>query len=64
MDILLRRVARFLFDEDGPTAVEYAFLLLLILLACLTTVVAIGQLTAASYEDSRDSIESAIEAGA
>ena len=63
MSCLPRKVVRFLLDEDGPTAVEYAVLLLLILLACFTTIVAIGQLTATSYDDSYHSIEKAIETG-
>ena len=62
MNALSRKAVRFLLDEEGPTAVEYGFLLLLILLACFTTIVAIGQLTATSYDDSYNSIEEAIEA--
>jgi len=63
MSGLSGKVVRFLLGEAGPTAVEYAFLLLLILLACFTTIVAIGQLTATSYDDSQKSIETAIESG-
>ncbi len=35
-------VKRFLASEDGPTAVEYAVMLALILVACITAVTALG----------------------
>lgn len=36
-------VKRFLTSEDGPTAVEYAVMLALILVACITIVTTLGQ---------------------
>jgi pilus assembly protein Flp/PilA len=33
---------RFLHEEDGPTAVEYAVMLALILVGCITIVTSIG----------------------
>jgi pilus assembly protein Flp/PilA len=36
-------VKRFLVSEDGPTAVEYAVMLALILVACITIVTTLGQ---------------------
>ncbi len=38
----LVRVQRFLTSEDGPTAVEYAVMLALILVACITVVTSLG----------------------
>jgi pilus assembly protein Flp/PilA len=35
-------VTRFLQSEDGPTAVEYAVMLALIVVVCLTAIQAIG----------------------
>jgi pilus assembly protein Flp/PilA len=35
-------VVRFLKSEDGPTAVEYAVMLALIVVVCLTAIQAIG----------------------
>jgi pilus assembly protein Flp/PilA len=35
-------VKRFLTSEDGPTAVEYAVMLALIIVVCLTAVKAVG----------------------
>lgn len=42
----MNKVIRFLLAEEGPTAVEYAVVLLLILLACLTAITIVGQSTA------------------
>ncbi len=39
---LLRKVARFIGAEDGPTAVEYAVMLALIVVVCLAAVHTIG----------------------
>ncbi len=35
-------VKRFLVSEDGPTAVEYAVMLALIVIVCLTAIRAVG----------------------
>ena len=42
MKTLLSRVARFVVSEDGPTAVEYAVMLALIVVVCLSAIQAIG----------------------
>ncbi len=42
MKNLAKKVQRFLVSEDGPTAVEYAVMLALIVIVCLTTIRAIG----------------------
>ncbi len=42
MKLLAKRVHRFLVSEDGPTAVEYAVMLALIVIVCLTAISAIG----------------------
>jgi pilus assembly protein Flp/PilA len=36
------KISRFLSSEDGPTAVEYAVMLSLIVVVCLTAIQAIG----------------------
>ena len=38
----LHNVSRFLRSEDGPTAVEYAVMLALIVIVCLTAIQSIG----------------------
>ncbi len=42
-------VRRFLEDEGGPTAVEYAVMLGLILVACIAIVTSLGNTTSAPY---------------
>ena len=42
MTHFLRPVRNFLVSEDGPTAVEYAVMLALIIVVCLTAIQAIG----------------------
>jgi len=42
MKTLAQQVRRFLVSEDGPTAVEYAVMLALIVIVCLTAIQAIG----------------------
>jgi len=43
MKNLAKKVQRFLVSEDGPTAVEYAVMLALIVIVCLTAIRSIGQ---------------------
>ena len=42
MKNLALKVQRFLVSEDGPTAVEYAVMLALIVIVCLTAIRSIG----------------------
>jgi pilus assembly protein Flp/PilA len=42
MSQILHGVKRFLVSEDGPTAVEYAVMLALIIVVCLTAIQAVG----------------------
>ena len=42
MNGMISKVQRFLVSEDGPTAVEYAVMLALILVACITVVKSLG----------------------
>ena len=42
MNSLALKMQRFLVSEDGPTAVEYAVMLALIIIVCLTAIQAIG----------------------
>jgi len=42
MHVFMSRVNRFLRSEDGPTAVEYAVMLALILVVCITIVSSLG----------------------
>jgi len=62
MHALSRKAVRFLLDESGPTTVEYAMMLLLVFLAVLTVITALGQTTADSFRDSNHSVEGAFDA--
>jgi pilus assembly protein Flp/PilA len=42
MKVFAQKVQRFLVSEDGPTAVEYAVMLALIVVVCLTAIQSIG----------------------
>ncbi len=42
MKSLAKKMQRFLTSEDGPTAVEYAVMLALIVIVCLTAIGSIG----------------------
>ena len=43
MKSLLKQVRTFVVAEDGPTTVEYAVMLALIVIVCLAAITAIGQ---------------------
>ena len=45
------RVRNFLKSEDGPTAVEYAVMLALIVVVCITAVQAIGTNATAKFDE-------------
>jgi len=53
-------IARFLLRDDGPTAIEYAFMLMLIIVVCLTAVALFGDATARTFRDSNEQIENAV----
>lgn len=46
MNQLTKTIVRFLTDDDGTTAVAYAAIFLVMVLAALTAITAIGQATA------------------
>ena len=51
MKSLTQKVQRFLVSEDGPTAVEYAVMLALIVIVCLTAIRSIGQQASGTFQD-------------
>ena len=56
MKNLLDNVKNFLASEDGPTAVEYAVMLSLIVIVCLTAIRAIGTNANTKFEEVRDAL--------
>lgn len=51
-------IVNFLKEEDGPTAVEYAVMLALIVVVCLGTIGAIGTQADAKFKEVGDKIGS------
>ena len=58
--LTMKRLLRFLRKEDGPTAVEYAVMLALVIIVCMAGVQALTRETAASYNRSSDAINTAL----
>lgn len=56
MQHLLQSIRRFLREEDGPTAVEYAAAMMLIFLAVILTVQTLGQAVSSSFNSSANSL--------
>ncbi len=58
MRSLANRVRRFLVSEDGPTAVEYAVMLALIIIVCLTAITQLGQAVNTTFTNVKDQMPS------
>lgn len=56
MKSLASKVHRFLVSEDGPTAVEYAVMLALIVIVCLTAIQAIGLRASDTFQNVADTL--------
>ena len=56
MKLLAKRVHRFLVSEDGPTAVEYAVMLALIVIVCLTAITAVGTNASTTFNNVANSL--------
>jgi pilus assembly protein Flp/PilA len=50
MKCFLTQVAEFLKREDGPTAVEYAVMLSLIIVVCLAAISVLGQKASGTFD--------------
>lgn len=57
MKSLALKVQRFLVTEDGPTAVEYAVMLALIVIVCLTAIQAIGTNASTTFQNVADQLQ-------
>ena len=56
MKSLLKKARHFLAAEDGPTAVEYAVMLSLIVVVCLTAITSIGTKASSVFSKVANSI--------
>jgi pilus assembly protein Flp/PilA len=59
MNSLKNSVLRFLKSEDGPTAVEYAVMLALIIVICLAAITAVGTQASATFNSIATSLGAA-----
>jgi pilus assembly protein Flp/PilA len=55
---IAKKMRRFLTSEDGPTAVEYAVMLALIIIVCLVAINAIGTNASTTFTNVGNSIAS------
>jgi pilus assembly protein Flp/PilA len=55
----MRALREFLRREDGPTAVEYAVLLAMIILACVVAVMGVGNAARLMWNDNGSKLNSA-----
>ena len=56
MQRILRTLRRFLMDQDGPTAVEYAVMLALIVIVCLSAIRTLGTNSKTTFTNVANSI--------
>ena len=50
-------------SEDGPTAVEYAVMLVMIIAACVLTITVLGNATEASFTSTSSELSGTIDGG-
>jgi pilus assembly protein Flp/PilA len=59
MRSLAQKTQRFLVSEDGPTAVEYAVMLAMIVMVCLAAIRTLGTTTSDKFSNMADSLAAA-----
>ena len=64
MKLLAKRIQHFLVDEGGPTAVEYAVMLALIVVVCMTAITTIGENARDSFLDTGEALGTLPTSGA
>jgi pilus assembly protein Flp/PilA len=57
---MLKHIQEFLQRDDGPTAVEYAVMLALIIAVCAGTVLTMSNATADSFDESATELSGAL----
>jgi pilus assembly protein Flp/PilA len=57
MNIITQKIQRFLEDESGPTAVEYAVMIALIIIVCIASVGLVGQSADELFQTSGNTIQ-------
>ena len=49
MNLIAKKMVNFLKKEDGPTAVEYAVMLALIIVVCIAAITALGSSASSTF---------------
>ena len=57
--MFFNKLKRFLISEDGPTAVEYAVMLALIIMVCIISVQTVGTNTSTTFNNMANSLGNA-----
>lgn len=57
MSLLAKKLHQFLVSEDGPTAVEYAVMLALIVIVCLTAISSVGTNASTTFSNIANSLQ-------
>jgi len=57
---MIRILKNLLREEDGPTAVEYAVMLAMIVMVCIGAIRSVGGAASGSFENSSDEIVAAM----
>ena len=63
MKNLMTKVERFMKSEDGPTAVEYAVMLALIVIVCIASITSIGTEVNSTFDSIQTELSTANAAG-
>jgi pilus assembly protein Flp/PilA len=63
MNRLYQAACQFLRNEDGPTAVEYAVMLALIVVVCITAITTLGSNAASTFNNAQLNIAAGNQAG-
>ena len=56
----MKKVLDFVFSEDGPTSVEYAVMMALIIIVCIGAITLVGGETANFWDNNRQELENAL----
>jgi len=56
-NFIIQKLQRFIKDESGPTAVEYAVMLALIIIVCIASVTLVGKEADALFQTSGNEIQ-------
>jgi pilus assembly protein Flp/PilA len=54
---IMKRLRRLIRDESGPTAIEYAVMLALIIIVCLVSIRVLGQNANSTFDAAGDALE-------